>query len=64
LYCYTASAHIHDEIPAHSTMYRARPDDERAVRRQVRRDRAINHLRDWLPPVFFRALRRARGGAR
>lgn len=58
LYYYTASQNIYDEIPAHSTMYRARTTDSSKDRAQAYRARAMNYLRDWLPPVAFRFLKR------
>lgn len=63
LYYYTASDRILEEVPANSTMYRARPGDDAQVRAQARKLRAYNHLRDWLPPALFRLLkqRRAKG---
>jgi 2OG-Fe(II) oxygenase superfamily len=56
LYYYTASRAIYDEVPNHSTMYKARPTDDAAIHREARQFRVDQHLRDWLPPVAYRAL--------
>lgn len=57
LYYYTASDRIYEDLPAHTTMYAARPEDEEDIRLQVARFNRRNHLRDWLPPVLYRRLR-------
>jgi hypothetical protein len=64
LYYYTASERIVEEVPANSTMYRARPQDSAAIKAEARRLRTYNRLRDWLPPVVFRALVGARNAVR
>ncbi len=61
LYYYTASKEIYNEVPSTSTMYHARPGDDAAVRREARRLRVDQHLRQWVPPALQRyvwALRR------
>ena len=62
LYYYTASERIHEEVPANSTMYRARPGDSSDIQRETRRLRTQNYIKDWLPPAVFRALRRRKAG--
>ncbi len=64
LYYYTASKEIYNEVPSTSTMYHARPIDDAATRREARRLRVDEHLRQWLPPVLLRyvyAIRRRLG---
>lgn len=62
LYYYTSSRNIYKEVPAHSTMYYARPADSAEVHAEARRFRMDEQLRDWLPPklarLFFRIRRR------
>jgi hypothetical protein len=61
LYYYTASKEIYHEVPSTSTMYHARPGDDASTRREARRLRVDQHLRQWVPPVLHRyvfALRR------
>lgn len=61
LYYYTASKEIYNEVPSTSTMYHARPGDDAAVRREARRLRVDQHIRQWVPPALQRyiwALRR------
>jgi hypothetical protein len=61
LYYYTASKEIYNEVPSTSTMYHARPGDDAAVRREARRLRFDQHIRQWVPPVLQRyvwAIRR------
>ncbi|MBN8544337.1 MAG: hypothetical protein J0M34_08755 [Alphaproteobacteria bacterium] len=41
-------------------MYYARPNDDAFTRKQAKILRVQNHLKDWLPPVLFRALRKLR----
>ena len=62
LYYYTASQRVYEEVPASSTAYRARPTDGADVQAQARRLQLSNQLKDWLPPVLFRAIRRKRSG--
>ena len=54
LYYYTASKEIYKEVPDHSTIYHARPGDDRATRREAWRLRLDQHLRQWVPPVMQR----------
>jgi len=54
LYYYTASKEIYHEVPSTSTMYHARPGDDAAVRREARRLRWDQHLRQWVPPAVLR----------
>jgi hypothetical protein len=60
LYYYTASAAIREEIPADSTMYVPRPGDKMQIRFEAFISRMDNHLKDWLPPVVIRAIRKAK----
>lgn len=54
LYYYTASTSILDEIPAHGTMYKARPDDTSATKLEARMLRVDNYIADLLPPFLSR----------
>ena len=54
LYYYTASREIYKEVPAHSTIYHARPDDDDATRREAFNLRLDQHLRQWVPPALQR----------
>lgn len=58
LYYYTASERIYEELPAHTTMYAARPDDDKDIKAQVASFNRRNYLRDWLPPILIRGLSR------
>lgn len=49
LYYYTASRNIYKEVPKHSTMYYARPDDAPEVRQHARWLRFDEHMHNWLP---------------
>lgn len=60
LYYYTASRAVYQETPNVSTMYVARPADSGHDKAEARRLRREQHLREWLPPVGYRALARAR----
>ncbi len=60
LYYYSASHAIYDETPNVSTQYVARPTDSRGDKREAWRFRREQYLREWLPPVGFRALAKAR----
>lgn len=57
LYYYTASKKVYEESPAHSTMYVARPGDSKSIKRQAAKLRLQNYLKDWLPPIAFRAVK-------
>lgn len=54
LYYYTASKEIYDEVPANSTIYHARPGDDKATQREARSLRFEQHLRQWVPPALSR----------
>ena len=56
LYYYTASKKIYEDNAAHSTMYVARPDDNNSIKRQAAKTRFQNYLKDFLPPIAFRAF--------
>jgi len=60
LYYYTASSAVYEETPAKSTVYVARPGDSKATRNEAWRFRREEYLKEWLPPVGYRALARAR----
>jgi hypothetical protein len=60
LYYYTASKRIYEDTVAHSTMYKARPDDDAATKKEVRELVFDNYLRDLTPPVFYRIFRRVK----
>jgi hypothetical protein len=65
LYYYTASRDIYNEIPSTSTMYQARPNDHKSVKREALSLRIDQHLRQWVPPALqryvFAARRRMKG---
>jgi hypothetical protein len=54
LYYYTASRAIYDEVPSTSTIYRARPCDDKATRREAFASRLEQHVRQWMPPALLR----------
>ena len=54
LYYYTASKALYDEVPANSTVYRARAIDGQAARRQAFSLRLDDILRKWTPPALLR----------
>lgn len=60
LYYYTASPSIVDEIPAHDTMYRARPTDSAEIKREAAMLRVDNYITDLLPPIVSRKFFNAR----
>jgi len=60
LYYYTASRAIYEETPDVSTQYVSRPQDSEADKKEAWRFRREEYLRQWLPPVGYRALARAR----
>lgn len=57
LYYYTASKEIYKEVPDHGTMYQARPGDSADVRKEARRLKFDEHLRQWVPPALLRYVR-------
>lgn len=68
LYYYTASERIYDDLPAHMTMYAARPHDGYEIKRHVRYINLQNCMNDlippamknprlFLPPLFYRKLK-------
>jgi hypothetical protein len=56
LYYYTASKKVYEEMPAHSTMYVARPEDVGSIKRQAIRLRIEEYKKDLLPPIVLRTL--------
>jgi hypothetical protein len=56
LYYYTASKEIYDELPSTSTLYQARPFDDRRTRLEAFDLRLDQHLRQWVPPVLQRYI--------
>ncbi len=62
LYYYTASKNVYNEIPNLSTMYQARPDDDKSIKKEARDFKTEQYLRDWMPPVLLRGFYRARRG--
>src|SRR5262249_20232390 len=68
LYYYTASERIYEDLPAHGTVYHARPEGALGDRVRPGALRAHNYLlKDWLPRIVLRGVRRvvrlARGSA-
>jgi hypothetical protein len=55
LYYYTASKKVYEDTPAHSTMFVARPSDDKSIKRQAAKQRLQNYKKDWFPPIAFRA---------
>lgn len=60
LYYYTSSRHIHKEVPGHSTMYYARPNDSAEVHALAGKLRTTEYVLDWLPPGLARLVNRVR----
>ena len=60
LYYYTASSAIYEETPNISSRYVTRPSDSNEDKKQAWRFRREQYLKEWLPPVGYRALARAR----
>ena len=60
LYYYTASKRIYDESVSHSTMYKARGNEDAATKKLIRRTTLDNYLKDLTPPVFFRLFTKVR----
>ncbi len=60
LYYYTASSAVYEEAPNLSTLYVSRPTDSKEDKAEAWRFRREEYLREWLPPVGYRALARAR----
>ena len=58
LYYYTASRNVYKEVPNLSTIYQARPEDAKSVKREARRLKADEYFRDWAPPVLVRFAHR------
>jgi hypothetical protein len=59
LYYYTGSQNLHEETPAHGTVFFARPNDEAETKRSalVWRARSFFSFSEWLPPILYRNLR-------
>ncbi len=60
LYYYTASREVYAEVPSHSTMYVARPEDSAEDKAAARKFRTEEYLKDWLPPLAYRGLNKIR----
>ena len=58
LYYYTASKEIYNETPALTTMYKARSSDSLGIKKSVLVSSFYNYMKDYLPPVLYRFLRR------
>ncbi len=58
LYYYTASNAIYNEIPSSSTMYLSRPNEDALTKRNAYKLRLQNYVKDLLPPILFRGLRK------
>lgn len=56
LFYYTASRSIFDEVPTNSSLFRARPTDDAATRRQIHVMNARQYLHRFLPPMVRRYL--------
>jgi 2OG-Fe(II) oxygenase superfamily len=64
LYYYTASKEIYNEVPTMSTMYKARPDDSRAIKSEALGFQADQYFRQWAPPVAVRGFYRVKRGVK
>jgi hypothetical protein len=60
LYYYTASRAIYEEVPSTSTIYHARPGDDKETQREARSLRLDQHLRQWTPPALLRYVQAIR----
>jgi len=58
LYYYTASKSIYSELPSHTTMYLSRPTENKDTVKNALKLRTQNYIKDFLPPVLYRGLRR------
>ena len=56
LYYYTASKKIYEDIPPHGTRWIARPNDSTKIKRKIAKVWLQSQVRDWIPPIFYRAL--------
>jgi hypothetical protein len=54
LYYYTASREIYKEMASTSTIYQARPSDDRRTQLEAWNLRFDEHLRQWIPPALQR----------
>lgn len=52
LYYYTASKEIYKEVPNTSTVYQARPGEDKRTRREARRLTFEHQVRQWVPLVL------------
>ena len=57
LYYYTASKAVYEETPDVSTMYAARPGDDKVNRREAAQLRREQYLQQWIPPAVLRYSR-------
>jgi len=55
LYYYTASDRVYEEEPPSSTVFFARPEEQQIHKWNLLVLRIQNQLKDWTPPVVFRA---------
>jgi len=62
MYYYTASDSIFDEVQGNSTIYVPRENEAFSDRLQAWKVRMYSISKDLMPPIAFRALRRAMGG--
>jgi hypothetical protein len=60
LYYYTGSKKIYEDIAADSTVYKSRPGDGAAVKKQIFRFNLDNKIKDWTPPILFREIQKVR----
>lgn len=56
LFYYTASKAIFDEVPTNSSLFRARPAEDAATRRQIRAMNASQYLNRFLPSAVRRCI--------
>lgn len=60
LYYYTASQRVYEDTAAHSTMYKARANDDATTKKEVFQAAFDNYLKDLTPPVFYRIFGRVK----
>lgn len=60
MYYYTASRRVYEDTPSTNTKYAARSHDSLETKRQILVTDVMNSLKDWLPPIILRQLRKLR----
>ena len=60
MYYYTASRRVYEDTPSTNTKYAARSHDTLETKRQILITDVMNFLKDWLPPIILRQIRKLR----